>query len=61
MALSEKAKAIKKVPEGWVCSLKAYRRLVDFVRPEYLEHHKDWDDETIFDMIRVETRFANRY
>lgn len=60
MALSEKAKSIKQVPEGWTCSLKAYRRLVDFVKPEYLESHKDWDDETIFDMIRVETRLARR-
>ena len=61
MRLSNEAKAIKKVPEGWICSLKAYRRLFDFVKPEYLESHKDWDDETIFDMIRIETRLARRY
>lgn len=61
MKLSKEAKAIKKVPEGWICSLSAYRKLYDFIRPEYLEQHKDWDTETILDMIRVETRLANRY
>lgn len=56
MKLSTKAKSIKKVPEGWICSLSAYRKLVDFIKPEYLESHKDWDTETILDMIKTESR-----
>ena len=58
MALSEQAKQIKQVPEGFVCSLKAYRKLFDFVKPEYLNSYKDFDDETISDMIRVENRLS---
>lgn len=61
MTLSIKAKAIKQVPDGWTCSLKAYRRLVDFICPEFLEDYKDWDDESILNMIKVETRLARRY
>ena len=54
MALSAQAKQIKQVPEGFICSLKAYRKLFDFIKPEYLQDYKDFDDETISDMIRVE-------
>lgn len=61
MALSEKAKAIKQVPEGFSCTLKGYRKLVDFVCPQYLDSFKDYEDEDIKDMIRVETRLARRY
>lgn len=60
MALSTQAKEIKQVPEGFICSLKAYRRLFDFIRPEYLQDYKDFDDETIYDMIKVESR-SSRY
>ena len=60
MTLIEKEKAIKKVPEGWICSLSAYRKLVDWVKPEYLDMHKDWDTESILDMIRYENRLARR-
>lgn len=61
MALSIEAKQIKQVPEGFMCSLKGYRKLFDFVKPEYLNSYKDYDDETINDMIKVETRLARRY
>lgn len=60
MTLSAESKQIKQVPEGFICSLKAYRKLFDFVKPEYLKNYKDFDDETINDMIKVENRF-NRY
>lgn len=56
MTLSAEAKQIKQVPEGFICSLKAYRKLFDFVKPEYLKNYKDFDDETINDMIKVENR-----
>ena len=56
MALSAQAKQIKQVPEGFICSLKAYRKLFDFIKPEYLQDYKDFDDETISDMIKVEKR-----
>ena len=59
--LSIEAKQIKQVPEGFTCSLKGYRKLFDFVKPEYLNSYKDYDDETINDMIKVETRLARRY
>lgn len=59
--LSMEAKQIKQVPEGFICSLKAYKKLFDFVKPEYLNSYKDYDDETINDMIKVETRLARRY
>ena len=61
MALSEKAKTIKQVPEGFSCTLKGYRKLVDFVCPQYLDSYKEYTDEDIKDMIRVETRLARRY
>lgn len=61
MALSEKAKAIKQVPEGFSCTLKGYRKLVDFICPQYLNSYKEYTDEDIKDMIRVETRLARRY
>ena len=60
MTLSAEAKQIKQVPEEFICSLKAYRKLCDFVKPEYLKNYKDFDDETINNMIKVENRF-NRY
>ena len=60
MTLSAESKQIKQVPEGFICSLKAYRKLFDFVKPEYLKNYKDFDDETINNMIKVENRF-NRY
>lgn len=60
MTLSAEAKQIKQVPEEFICSLKAYRKLFDFVKPEYLKNYKDFDDETINNMIKVENRF-NRY
>ena len=60
MTLSAEAKQIKQVPEEFICSLKAYRKLFDFVKPEYLKNYKDFDDETINHMIKVETRL-NRY
>lgn len=56
MALSAQAKQIKQVPEGFICSLKAYRKLFDFIKPEYLQDYKDFDDETISDMIKVEKK-----
>ena len=52
---------IKTVPEGFKCSLKGYRKLVKFICPQFLNDYKDFDDETINDMIRVETRLARRY
>lgn len=58
MALSTQAKEIKQVPEGFICSLKTYRRLFDFIRPQYLQDYKDFDDETIYDMIKVESRLS---
>lgn len=58
MALSEKAKAIKQVPDGFSCSLKGYRKLVDFVKEEYLDCYKDYEDQDIKDMIRIENRLA---
>ena len=58
--LSTEAKAIKKVPEGWICSLPAYRRLYDWVSPKFLNDYKDWDSESILDMIRLENRLARR-
>lgn len=61
MALSEKAKTIKQIPEGFSCTLKGYRKLVDFIRPQYLNSYKEYTDEDIKDMIRVETRLARRY
>jgi len=58
MALSEKAKSIKQVPDGFSCSLKGYRKLIDFVREEYLESYKDYEDQDIIDMIKIENRLA---
>lgn len=58
--LSEKAKAIKEVPEGFSCTLKGYRKLVDFVCPQYLECYKDYEDQDITDMIRHENRLVRR-
>lgn len=58
MALSEKAKAIKQVPNGFSCTIKGYRKLVDFVCPQYLDAYKDYEDQDIIDMIRIETRLA---
>ena len=58
--LSEKAKAIKQVPEGFSCTIKGYRKLVDFIRPEYVECYKDYTDQDIIYMIRVENRLARR-
>lgn len=60
MALTLEAKQIKVVPEGFQCSLKVYRKLFDFVKPEYMEDYKEWDDQSILDMIRVEGRLARR-
>lgn len=60
MKLSSEAKQIKQVPEGFICSLKGYRKLFDFVKPEYLNSYKDYDDETINDMIRIESKLARR-
>lgn len=59
--LSTEAKQIKQVPEGFICSLKAYKKLFDFVKPEYLEDYKDWDDYSITCMIRQETKLARNY
>ena len=56
--LSLEAKSIKKVPEGFICSLPTFRKLYDWVKPEYLNDYKDWDDESIKNMIRIENRLA---
>ena len=58
--LTQEAKEIKQVPNGFKCTLKAYRRLFDFIKPQYLNDYKDWDDDSILTMIRVENRLARR-
>lgn len=60
MKLSAEAKQIKQVPEGFICNLTTYRRLFDFVKSEYLEDYKDWDDYSILEMIRIESKLARR-
>ena len=59
--LSAEAKQIKQVPEGFKCSLKTYRKLFDFVKPEYLEDYKHWDDYSICCMIKQETKLMRCY
>lgn len=60
MALSKEAKQISQVPVGFNCSLKAYQRLFDFIKPEYLQDYKDLDDECIYDMIGVESKLGRK-
>lgn len=60
MALSKEAKQIKQVPAGFACTIKGYRRLWDFTRKEYINSYKDYTDEDIFDMIRIENKLARR-
>lgn len=49
------------VPQGFSCTLKGYRKLVNFIKPEYLHQYKDFQDQDIDDMIKVEKKLSRKY